>query len=81
MVCGWSAVIGADITTRIIAYKQSMTAEWATVGAVVLKRITYMKGTIKMIVVIETKNGRKAYSTDAPEELAQKLKGEVIEVL
>lgn len=34
-----------------------------------------------MIVVIETKNGRKAYSTDAPEELARKLKGEVVEVL
>ena len=34
-----------------------------------------------MIVVIETRSGRKAYSTDAPEELARKLKGEVVEVL
>lgn len=34
-----------------------------------------------MIVVIETKKGRKAYSTDAPEKLARELRGEVIEVL
>lgn len=51
------------------------------VGAVVLKKITYMKGTIKMIVVIETKSGRKAYSTDAPAELARKVGGAIVEVL
>ena len=34
-----------------------------------------------MIVNIEAKGKRKVYITDAPEELAKKLNGKIIEIL
>ena len=34
-----------------------------------------------MIIVIERKGERKAYSTDAPAELARKVGGVIVEVL
>lgn len=84
MAYGRSALIGAGITTRTIAYRQSMTAEWATGGAVVLKKITYMKDT-KMedirLKIIDARDELADAKKWADVERVQKILDAIIDAL